>query len=241
MLKDSILLELENNRSEYISGQMLAGRYGVSRNAVWKAINTLKKEGYQIDSVTNRGYVLRDDSDVLSLAGIKARMGDSCVHIIVQESLDSTNNEAKRLLATDCDLEHTLIVCNEQIKGRGRNGNSFNSPADSGVYMTLVYKLIRPVNSPEYANKITAQAVARAVSDLCGIELTINESGGIYYGGSKIGGILIEAVTGLESGYIGHIITGIGIVPEHFTVSRNDLIAAITGRLMSVYSSDEDF
>ena len=58
MLKDSILLELENNRSEYISGQMLAGRYGVSRNAVWKAINTLKKEGYQIDSVTNRGYVL---------------------------------------------------------------------------------------------------------------------------------------------------------------------------------------
>lgn len=241
MLKNDILFELENNRSLYISGQKLAEKYDVSRNAVWKAVNTLKKEGYQIDSVTNRGYILRDDGDVLSLVGIQARLGDSGVHILVHEKLDSTNNEAKRLLAADCDMEHTLIVCNEQIKGRGRNGNSFNSPADSGVYMTLVYKLAHSISSPEHVNKLTASSVVKAVSDLCGIELDVNKSGGIYYSDHKIGGILIEAVTGLESGYIGHVIIGIGIASESFPVSRNDLIAAITDRLMSVYAVDEGF
>lgn len=241
MLKDDILLELENNRSIYISGQKLADRYGVSRNAVWKAINALKKEGYQIDSVTNRGYILRDDADVLSPAGIRTRLDGTNVHIFVHDQLDSTNNEAKRLLATDCEMEHTLIVCNEQKKGRGRNGNSFDSPAGIGVYMTLVYRLRQPVTSPEHVNILTASAVTEAVKDLCAATLFVNQTGGIYYNDHKIGGILIEAVTGLESGYIGHVITGIGITLHSLKVSRNDLIAAITHKLMSVYAGDEGF
>lgn len=241
MLKDDILFELENNSSLYISGQKLAKRYGVSRNAVWKAVNTLKKEGYQIDSVTNRGYILRDDSDVLSNAGIKARLQGANVHIIVHEQLDSTNNEAKRMLASDCEMEHTLIVCDEQKKGRGRNGNSFDSPAKCGIYMTFVYRLSKPVHNPERVNAVTAYAVTEAVKELCEINLTVDRSGGIYYNSEKIGGILIEAVTGLESGYIGHVITGIGIIMSYLNISRNDLIAAITYKLMSEYENGEGF
>lgn len=240
MLKEDILLELEQHRSGYISGQVLAGKYGVSRNAVWKAVNALKKEGYKIESVTNRGYILRDDADILSQAGIMSRLKDARVHIIVHDKLDSTNNEAKRLLAADCELDNTIIACNEQLNGRGRNGSSFDSPAGSGVYMTVVFRLEQPAGSPEYVNKITAGAVAGAVSNLCGIAVSVNRSGGIYYNDNKIGGILIEAVTGLESGYIGHIITGVGIAADVLNVSRNDLIAAITDCIMSVYEGGED-
>ena len=52
-LKNDILYELSSN--DYISGQVLADKYTVSRNSIWKAIKKLKEEGYDIDAVTNKG------------------------------------------------------------------------------------------------------------------------------------------------------------------------------------------
>lgn len=50
---------------EYISGQELCSRFGVSRTAVWKVINQLKEEGYEIEAVQNKGYRLKASPDVI--------------------------------------------------------------------------------------------------------------------------------------------------------------------------------
>ena len=56
-MKSKILKELKN-ADDYVSGQQLCERLGVSRTAVWKHIKALRAEGYEIDSVTNKGYKL---------------------------------------------------------------------------------------------------------------------------------------------------------------------------------------
>ena len=60
------ILKLLKETDGYISGQELCERFGVSRTAVWKVINQLKEEGYEIEAVRNRGYTLKSVSDVLS-------------------------------------------------------------------------------------------------------------------------------------------------------------------------------
>ena len=122
MLKDRILKELIENGKKAVSGQYLADKYGVSRNAVWKAVNSLKKDGYEISSVTNKGYCLINDNDILSAQSIVMNLNkenkDICIYIF--ENIDSTNNEAKRLIANDSQMKNALIVSNSQDMGRGR-------------------------------------------------------------------------------------------------------------------------
>ena len=117
-LKNSLLGELETHREEALSGQALAERFGVSRNAVWKAINALKTEGYGIESTPNRGYRLAPGSDRLSAEGIRAALNDPSLPIACFETLDSTNNEARRRLLQG-EAEPFAIVAEAQTAGRG--------------------------------------------------------------------------------------------------------------------------
>ena len=68
-VKTEVLKLLEASRERDLSGQEMAESLGVTRSAIWKAVNTLKKEGYQIQAVNNRGYRLKEESDVLSEEG----------------------------------------------------------------------------------------------------------------------------------------------------------------------------
>ena len=122
-LKENILKFLLENTDTYISGQQLAENFGVSRNSVWKAVNQIKADGYTVDSVSNRGYRLSAKSDVLSGNHIKSKLHGEAeeLNVIVLDSVDSTNNEAKRMTANGCDRD-TLIIANEQTGGRGRLG-----------------------------------------------------------------------------------------------------------------------
>ena len=91
-LKEEILRLLEASRGESVSGQVLAERLGVSRSAVWKAVSALKREGYEISSVTNRGYCLAADSDRLSAAAIHERLDDEAMPVYVYESSKVCNS-----------------------------------------------------------------------------------------------------------------------------------------------------
>ena len=140
-LRDELLEALEKRRGEDVSGQALAERFGVSRSAVWKAVNALRALGFAIDSTPNRGYRLRAEDDRLSVAGIRAALGDAYADLTIRvyDALDSTNQEAQRLLAAgaDCPL---LLLSEEQTAGRGRRGRTFYSPAGEGLYMTLALR-----------------------------------------------------------------------------------------------------
>lgn len=69
--KNRILELLEQRRGESLSGERLAEILGISRNAVWKAVKELQKDGYNIVAVTNKGYCLSDENDIISIPGIK--------------------------------------------------------------------------------------------------------------------------------------------------------------------------
>ena len=123
-VKNDIRSELEAHRGEDISGQYLAEKLGVSRNAVWKAINSLKNDGYKITSSTNKGYCLSESCDILSQSTIERLCGEN-TDIKIFESLDSTNNEAKRETANGKTNRPLLIISEEQTLGRGRTDAIF--------------------------------------------------------------------------------------------------------------------
>lgn len=259
MLKDRILKELIENKDEGISGQLIADRYGVSRNAVWKAVKSLREDGYAISSVTNKGYRLISDNDILSEYAIRAALREEYrdIPIYIFESIDSTNNEAKRRLADNDDTERMLIVSEGQTNGRGRYGKSFYSPFGSGIYMSLVFRVSGMTVEPQSYTRKAVVAVIKAVRDsITDEKLSIRGINDIYYDGKKAGGILTEAVSGLETGHIEHVIAGIGVnlftesFPEDIedrAISlnikgpvKNNLIARIVNELLLLYEAGTD-
>ena len=107
-LKDSILQALEENRESAISGQALASRFGVSRNAVWKAVNALREEGIAIESTQNRGHKLSPAYDRVTVSGLQALMGAQGVAVHCLALVDSTNNQAKRLMVAGAKAERFI-------------------------------------------------------------------------------------------------------------------------------------
>ena len=100
--KDSVLKILEQNKGDFVSSRILTEETGVSRNAVWKAINDLKASGYEIESVTNKGYKLEEDSDIISLQAIDQFLKNKKLldKISVFDELESTNMTAKMSVIT---------------------------------------------------------------------------------------------------------------------------------------------
>lgn len=255
-LKEEILNTLKNNTDNDTSGQELAQKLGVSRSAVWKAINALKSDGYLISSVTNKGYRILPQSDVVSKADIEAMLNKD-IPVYCFESIKSTNLTAKKMIIDGDKTGNFLIVANEQTDGRGRSGKSFYSPKNHGVYFSVVFS---PESTIENSLKITSYSafcVAKAIQKLTGKNAEIKWVNDIYIDGKKVCGILTEAVTNFESGSVGNIITGIGInlspceMPEEIKDTagfinfekpiKNRLIAEIVNGILSFNANDNSF
>ena len=252
-LKIEILRELEAARGTDISGQELAARFGVSRNAVWKAVKALQAEGYQISAVKNRGYRLSGESDMLSAVAIAHAIEHRIkgLSIYVHREIDSTNNEAKRQIAAG-NTGTSLIVTEAQTAGRGRQGKSFFSPTGAGIYMTLALPTRLPLTAAVSVTTAAAVAAFRAIRDETGVECDIKWVNDLYLGGKKVAGILTEAISDFEAGEVRHLIVGIGInlYPADYPadianiatslgagkVNRNRLIARIVDRLFECLS-----
>lgn len=210
MIKDAILQLLWKNADTYISGAEMAQRLSVSRTAVWKAVEQLRSEGYLIRSVTHKGYRLSSDSDVLSEEGIRQALRSRDIALKVFPTVSSTNTVLKSL-AADGAPEGTVLVAGEQTEGRGRMGRRFYSPADTGLYMSL---LLRPGIAASEATKLTAcaaVAVAEAIEELSGVPAWIKWVNDVLARGKKVCGILTEASLDCECGLVSYVIVGIGI------------------------------
>ena len=160
-LRDALLYALESHRGEDLSGQALAAWLGVSRNAVWKAVESLRSDGYGIRSAPRRGSRLADSTDRISAAGLRAALGErgcSC-EVFCYDVIDSTNSEAKRLLAAGLSGD-ALLAAEQQTGGRGRRGRSFYSPAETGVYFSLV---LHPKGDASDLISLTAAAAVAVV------------------------------------------------------------------------------
>ena len=192
MTKEDLLSLLWQNADAYIAGEELARRLSVSRTAVWKAIGQLRETGYNIESVSNRGYRLLSESDVLSEEGIRRHLKHQELKLQVYKTITSTNTVLKSLAAEGAPAGLVLIA-EEQTAGRGRMGRSFYSPADSGLYLSL---LLRPNVSAVEATRLTAcaaVAVAETIEELSGRPAQIKWVNDIFVDGRKVCGILTEA------------------------------------------------
>ena len=193
-----------------MSGQELCERFGVSRTAVWKAMNQLKKEGYEIESVQNKGYHLVKTPDILSKNELVSIRKTKWVgtEICYFDVTDSTNTQAKSLGEGDAP-NGTLVVAGKQESGRGRRGRSFESPAGTGIFMTL---LLRPEIEPQNASMLTlvsALAVAKGIEHMVDLPVQIKWPNDIVINGKKVCGILTEMSAQMD--YVNYIVIGIGI------------------------------
>lgn len=208
-MKDEILQLLKTSDS-YISGQRLCDEFGVSRTAVWKVMEQLKKEGYEIEAVRNRGYRLKSSPDVLSEAEIKSVLSTRWAgqSMICYGETDSTNIRAKEA-GEQGALHGTLFVADKQTAGKGRRGRTWTSPSGESIYMSL---LLRPELTPSKAPMLTlvmGLSAAEAVRDLTGADVGIKWPNDIVVNKKKICGILTEMATEIQ--YVNYIVIGIGI------------------------------
>lgn len=256
-MKEQILKRLREFDG-FVSGQELCDTFGVSRTAVWKVINQLKEEGYEIESVNKKGYRLTGRPDVITAAEIASQLHTKYLgrQVRCYDVVGSTNNEAK-LLAEQGAAHGTLVVSEIQDAGKGRRGRGWSSPPGLGVWMTVI---LRPDMRPVHASMLTLLA-AMAVSDAVlalGLPCQIKWPNDIVIRGKKICGILTEMSTEMES--INYVVTGMGInvhnrefpesiadvatsldmeragqVPALAPISRSGLIAAVMEALEKYY------
>lgn len=211
-VKDEILKIFEEGRGAYYSGEELAARLGVSRNAVWKAVKQLETDGYKFNAVSGRGYCMDEQCDVLSEQGIKSQLGSlaDSLDLHVYKTISSTNTVLKEMAANGA-VEGTILVSSEQTAGRGRMNRKFYSPQGTGLYLSI---LIRPRMSASESLFITtaaAVAVARAIEEISGRATGIKWVNDVFMDGKKVCGILTEGSLDMESGGLEYAVLGIGI------------------------------
>ena len=208
--KEKVMEELLNS-DDYISGETLAQKLGVGRNSVWKAVKQLQEEGFDIQAINNKGYILKSTGDILNREIIKSFLDKTDDReIIVLDETDSTNNYAKDL-ARKGAKNATAVIADCQTAGKGRMGRSFCSPHGTSIYLSII---LRPETDMETCQLITscaAVAAAQAIDKVCGTDVKIKWVNDIYLDGKKLCGILTEAVSDFETGTVSNIIIGIGI------------------------------
>ena len=190
MIDNEILKIFKSKPEVYVSGEELSSHLEVSRAAVWKHIEKLRKAGYGIDAVPHLGYRLVSVPDKMLAVELQWRLSTKVIggRIDCYNSLDSTNTLAYKS-AEDGLPEGSVIVAETQTKGKGRLGRWWISPKKVGIYFSCV---LRPKILPTEVPKITlvsAVAVVKAIRESTGLEAMIKWPNDILVGGKKVCGI----------------------------------------------------
>lgn len=253
-MKEEIIRLLKKSENEFISGEDISSALGISRAAVWKYMKAIKEDGYNIESVSRKGYKLISSPDLLTFEEISPYLNTSYIgkQIVYFNSIDSTNNEAKKLASSGCS-EGIVIISEEQTMGRGRLGRNWVSPKFKGIWMSIV---LRPDIDPMNVAKITqvgAAAVLKAIKEQ-GINAYIKWPNDIVLNNKKVCGILTE-MSG-EINNVNYVVMGIGInvnidkedfpeeieeiatslkIEEGKSIERKALVASILNNLEELY------
>ncbi len=204
------ILEILTNTDSHISGQEISEKLGVSRQAVWKAINTLKEKGYEINSAPKKGYRLISFPDYLNENAIKNALHNEIIgkSVIVLDSVRSTNDYLKQLGNDGCE-NGTVVVAREQTNGKGRLGRQWLSAKDNSIMFSF---LLRPDIAPHEVSAITpltGLAICKAVRKFTNLDCMIKWPNDIIVGRKKLVGILCEMSA--EFDRVDYIITGVGV------------------------------
>lgn len=254
--KQFVLLELLRQKGNWVSGDELAEELNISRESIWKAINTLKRKGNQIVSRKNLGYKYignesLDEDTINFYSGMKFED-----KIFVFDEVTSTQELAKQYLSSHEVKQPLIFVANNQTEGHGRRGRNFYSPSDTGLYFSLILP-----NPSHDILKIGLLTTSTAVAVVKVLEQFYKDKNfqlkwvnDIYLGTYKVGGIITEAALDLESSSAGNFIMGIGLnlstkdfpadlsekaqgINPEFKIDRNQLLAEMAKEVINNFAN----
>ena len=241
-MKQKVLSFLRENQDKYISGTQIAKELGVSRAAVWKAVEALRKDGYQIDAVSNSGYSLNNQNEVIDTEQIiqYSRTASFGRTIELYSETSSTNDLAKEKAKAGA-IDGTLILARKQNSGRGRYGRTFYSPENGGAYMSLILRPNYRIEDTPFITIIAAVAVCNSLKTICEIDATIKWVNDIFIDRKKVCGILTEASFEVETASVEYAVLGIGInvFTKDFPDDLNKIAGSVSNHAQKEFSINE--
>lgn len=250
-MREKILEVILDNEKEFISGEELSKKLGISRTAIWKHIRILRSQGYNIESVNKKGYRLVDEpTDLLNPQNIYRNLKTKFIgkNVLHFETIDSTNDYAKKIGNELRD--GSVIISEEQTKGKGRLGRVWESKAGEGIWMSIILKPNIIPNKAPFITLIAGASIVKALNIL-GVDAKIKWPNDITINNKKLSGILTELSAEIER--VNYIVVGIGmnvkdtdfeeelkdkatsLYKENYNVSRIDIVKEILCRFEKLY------
>ena len=250
-MREKILKVILDNEKEFISGEELSKKLGISRTAIWKHIRILRSQGYNIESVNKKGYRLVDEpTDLLNPQNIYRNLKTKFIgkNVLHFETIDSTNDYAKKIGNELRD--GSVIISEEQTKGKGRLGRVWESKAGEGIWMSIILKPNIIPNKAPFITLIAGASIVKALNIL-GVDAKIKWPNDITINNKKLSGILTELSAEIER--VNYIVVGIGmnvkdtdfeeelqdkatsLYKENYNVSRIDIVKEILCQFEKLY------
>jgi len=194
---------------EFVSGEAISDKLGLTRAAVWKHVESLRAHGYRIDAMPARGYRLAEVPDRLSPLELRPLLNTHDLGQVLHwyEELGSTSDRAKELADEGAD-HGTVVVAEAQTAGRGRRGRIWASPPRRNLYFSVV---LRPELPPARAAELTLVASIALCDALrqAGVQAGIKWPNDLLASGRKIAGILTELAA--EPDRVQWVVVGAGV------------------------------
>ena len=250
-MREKILEVILDNEKEFISGEELSKKLGISRTAIWKHIRILRSQGYNIESVNKKGYRLVDEpTDLLNPQNIYRNLKTKFIgkNVLHFETIDSTNDYAKKIGNELRD--GSVIISEEQTKGKGRLGRVWESKAGEGIWISIILKPNIIPNKAPFITLIAGASIVKALNIL-GVDAKIKWPNDITINNKKLSGILTELSAEIER--VNYIVVGIGmnvkdtdfeeelqdkatsLYKENYNVSRVDIVKEILCQFEKLY------
>ena len=250
-MREKILKVILDNEKEFISGEELSKKLGISRTAIWKHIRILRSQGYNIESVNKKGYRLVDEpTDLLNPQNIYRNLKTKFIgkNVLHFETIDSTNDYAKKIGNELRD--GSVIISEEQTKGKGRLGRVWESKAGEGIWMSIILKPNIIPNKAPFITLIAGASIVKALNIL-GVDAKIKWPNDITINNKKLSGILTELSAEIER--VNYIVVGIGmnvkdtdfeeelkdkatsLYKENYNLSRVDIVKEILCQFEKLY------
>ncbi|CAM3945538.1 biotin--[acetyl-CoA-carboxylase] ligase [Cohnella lubricantis] len=210
MVRPSLLSLLEENDGGFVSGEEISRKLNVTRTAIWKQVRKLEAEGYRIEAVPRMGYRIIERPSRLSMAELQSKLATKVFgrRAHLNDAVPSTQ-DVLRELAEQGAPEGTLVIAEQQTKGRGRMGRNWVSPAGKGIWMSLLLRPNIPLHQTPQLTLLAAVALSRAIARIVPLEIGIKWPNDLLVDGRKISGILLESAA--EDERIRYVVAGMGI------------------------------